>query len=393
MGLCYTGNMPSWLIFFLVLSVLVLIHELGHFLAARWLGIKVEEFAFGLPFTKPLWQIIRGETQYSIYPLLFGGFVRLYGEESPPSSASWRTPEGKRDFWSRGRKQRMTVIAAGVVMNMLLALVGFVVLYAAVGVPTGSANKVTIVAVEAGSPAEAAGLQPDDRVVAVEGKPLADGAEFSLLMRSWGGIRLRLTIQRGAGTSLLEGIAQRDIQQSEVEIIPRLNPPEGQGPLGVRIGDFPYLEVQQCQELGAGCLVGAARQGVLTTGEWVARVVDGLRSIGKSLVAGKAPEGVAGPIGIYQLTDVVSQGGLWPVIELTAVLSVNLAVFNVLPIPALDGGRMFFIWLEWLRRKRMSAQLEQKINSWGMAALVGLIVLISLQDVIRVGWLSRLIGR
>jgi len=118
-----------------------------------------------------------------------------------------------------------------------------------------------------------------------------------------------------------------------------------------------------------------------------------LRSIGKSLVAGKAPEGVSGPIGIYQLTDVVSQGGLWPVVELTAVLSVNLAVFNVLPIPALDGGRMFFIWLEWLRRKRMSAQLEQKINSWGMIALVGLIALITLQDVIRFGWISRLISR
>ena len=379
--------MPSWLIFFLVLSVLVLIHELGHFLAARWLGIKVEEFAFGLPFTKPLWQMKRGETMYSIYPLLFGGFVRLYGEESEIEV------EKARSFWSRGRKQRMTVIAAGVVMNMVLALVGFVVLYAAVGVPTASNYKVTIVAVEPGSPAEAAGLQVDDRVVAVEGKSLADGAEFSRLMRSWGGIRLRLTVQRGAGTSLLEGIAQRDIQQSEVEIIPRLNPPEGQGPLGVRIGDFPYLEVQQCQQLGAKCLVGAARQGVLTTGEWVARVVDGLRSVGKSLAAGHAPEGVAGPIGIYQLTDVVSQGGLWPVIELTAVLSVNLAVFNVLPIPALDGGRMFFIWLEWLRRKRMSAQLEQQINSWGMAALVGLIVLISLQDVIRVGWLSRLFGR
>lgn len=383
--------MPSWLIFFLVLSVLVLIHELGHFLAARWLGIKVEEFAFGLPFTKPLGQITRGETQYSFYPLLFGGFVRLYGEESPSTPAA---AEGRpRSFWDRGRKQRMIVIAAGVVMNMVLALVGFVVLYAVVGVPTGSANKVTIVAIEPGSPAEAAGLQPDDRVVEVEGKPIADGAEFSQLMRSWGGIKVNLTVQRGAGTSLLEGIAQQDIQQIMMEIIPRLNPPEGQGPLGVRIGDFPYLEVHKCSMLNIQCSLQAVGAGAKTTGIWVARVVAGLRSVGKSLVAGKAPQGVAGPIGIYQLTDVVSQGGLWPIIELTAVLSINLAVFNVLPIPALDGGRMFFIWLEWIRRKRMSADLEQKINSWGMAALVGLIGLISLQDVIRVGWLSRLIGR
>jgi len=385
--LWHKGHMPTWLIFFFVLSVLVLIHELGHFLASRALGIKVEEFAFGLPFTKPLWQIKRGETQYSIYPLLFGGFVRLYGEESEIEK------EKERSFWSRGRKQRMTVIAAGVVMNMVLALVGFVLLYAVVGVPTTSVNKVTLVGVEAGSPADAAGLKPDDQVVAVEGKPIADGAEFSRLMRSWGGIKVNLIVERGTGTTLLEGIAQQNIQRMMIEVVPRLNPPEGQGPLGVHIGDYPYLEVHKCSLLDAKCLMQAIGAGVKTTGIWVARVADGLRSIGKSLVAGKAPEGVSGPIGIYQLTDVVSQGGLWPVVELTAVLSVNLAVFNVLPIPALDGGRMFFIWLEWLRRKRMSAQLEQKINSWGMIALVGLIALITLQDVIRFGWISRLISR
>lgn len=379
--------MSTFVIFFLVLSVLVLIHELGHFLAARWLGIKVEEFAFGLPFTKPLWQIKRGETQYSLYPLLFGGFVRLYGEETEIEI------EKERSFWNRGRKQRMTVIVAGVVMNMVLALVGFVVLYAVVGVPTGSVNKVTLIAIEPGSPAEAVGLKPDDQVVAVEGKPIVDGAEFSRLMRSWGGIKVNLTVQRGTGTSLLEGIVQREIQQIMVEVVPRLNPPEGQGPLGVSIGDYPYLEVHKCSLLNVKCSMQAIGAGVKTTGIWVARVADGLRSIGKSLVAGKAPEGVSGPIGIYQLTDVVSQGGLWPIVELTAVLSVNLAVFNVLPIPALDGGRMFFIWLEWLRRRRMSAQLEQKINSWGMIVLVGLIVLITLQDVIRFGWLSRLMGR
>ena len=102
---------------------------------------------------------------------------------------------------------------------------------------------------------------------------------------------------------------------------------------------------------------------------------------------------MAGPIGIYQLTDVVSQGGFLPILELTAVLSVNLAVFNVLPIPALDGGRMLFIWLEYFRKKRLPAELEQKINSWGMMVLVGLLALISLQDVFRLGWWSRLLSR
>ncbi len=381
--------MPSWLIFFLVLSVLVLIHELGHFLAARWFGIKVEEFAFGLPFTKPLWQVKRGETTYSIYPLFFGGFVRLYGEESPPLLEA---SEGKRDFWSRGRKQRMTVIAAGVVMNMLLALVGFILLYAVVGVPTSRSDQVTIVSVESGSPADVAGLKVNDRVVEVEGKAVTDGAEFSRLMRSWSGIKVNLTIQRGEGVLLLEGITVTRPQQVILATVPRLNPPQGQGPLGVRVGDYPYLLTQKCLVLSAKCLVGAVRQGILTTAEWVGRVIEGLRSIGKSLAAGQAPQGVAGPIGIYQLTNVVSQGGFWPVLELTAVLSVNLAVFNILPIPALDGGRMFFIWLEYIRRKRLSANLEQQINSWGMAILVGLIVLISLQDVLRLRWIGKIFG-
>lgn len=384
--------MQSGLIFIAVLSVLVLIHELGHFVAARMLGIKVEEFAFGLPFTKAIFKVKRGETEYAVYPLLFGGFVRLYGEESPTTSASWRTSKGE-DFWSRGRKQRMMVVAAGVVMNLALAMVSFVILYAVVGVPREKQNKVTIVGVEQGSPAELAGLRVDDRVVEVEDKKIEQGVEFSRLMRSWGGLGVNMVVERGKGTPLLEGIVENRVERLVLTVVPRANPPEGQGPLGVGIGDFPYISATKCSMLNAKCSMGAVVAGVKTTGEWVGRVFDGLRGIGKSLSRGKAPEGVAGPIGIYQLTDVVSQGGLLPIMELTAVLSVNLAVFNILPIPALDGGRMFFIWLEWVRRKRVTMELEQKINSWGMAVLLALMALITLQDVIRTGVLVKILGR
>lgn len=360
---------------------MVLIHELGHFVAARMLGIKVEEFAFGLPFTRHLFQIKRGETLYSVYPVLFGGFVKLLGEERE----SVRVEERERSFWNRGRKQRMLVTGAGVVMNIILALVFFVVLYMAIGVPQSAVNKVTVTTVENDSPAKTAGLLVEDKIVAVEGKQVADGAEFGKIMRSWAGVPVNLTVERGRGIFLLEGITENtNIQKINISVTGRINPPQGQGPLGVGIADFPYLQVEKCSVFSIRCSVNAVGAGIKTTGIWVGRVFDGLRGIGKSLAAGKNPEGVAGVIGIYQLTDVVSQGGFWPVIELMAILSVNLAVFNILPIPALDGGRMLFIWIEWARKKRITPELEQKINSIGMAVLIVLMILITLQDVVRI---------
>ena len=373
--------MSTGVIFFAVLSVLVLVHELGHFIAARLLGIKVEEFAFGLPFTKPILKFKKGETQYAIYPLLFGGFVRLFGEEGP---ASAKASAGEGSFWNRGRKQRMMVIAAGVIMNLVLAMVAFVGLYAYVGVPQKVEEKVTVVRINADSPAEEAGLRDNDRILAVEGRAV-DVEEFSSLMKSWAGIGVNITVERGDNLYLFEGIASKNAETFVVNAVPRVKPPEGQGALGVVVASYPYLAIEKCQMTNVKCQIGAVTVGVRSTGTWIGRVVDGLRGIGKSLAEGKKPEGVSGPVGIYQLTEVVAAGGFWPVLELVAILSVNLAVFNFLPIPALDGGRMVFIWVEWVRRKRIDPKLEQKINSWGMAFLIGLLALITLQDVIRVG--------
>jgi regulator of sigma E protease len=387
--------MPTWLVFLLVLSILVLVHELGHFLAAKIFGIKVEEFAFGLPFTRPILRFKRGETQYSIYPLFFGGFVRLLGEETNVEIGSEDKDYG-RDFWSRGKKQRLMVVLAGVVMNMVLALVSFGILYSMVGVPTQSKSKVTVVDVAAGSPAEAAGIKPNDRVVGVEDKEIVSTDQFGRLMKSWSELEVNLTVERGPVTVLFEGIAEGQVETVKTVAKPREKPPEGQGSLGVTIIDYPYLEMTRCRVASINCLGAIVEQGVRSAGVWIGRVVDGLRSIGKSLVAGKAPEGVSGPVGIYQLTGIVAAEGWLPLLELVAVLSVNLAVFNILPIPALDGGRMLFIWLEYILKRRIKAETEQKVNSIGMTFLLTLMVLISLQDVWRLGvfeWARKLIGK
>jgi regulator of sigma E protease len=387
--------MPTWLVFLLVLSVLVLVHELGHYFAAVILGIKVEEFAFGLPFTKPIFKVSFRGTQYAVYPLLFGGFVRLLGEEGPPPAdkpSEVLAIEGK-DFWSRGKKQRVAVVLAGVVMNIILALVVFGVLYSVAGVPRTSQSKVTVVEVAPGSPAANEGLRVEDRVVAVEGKPVYSVQQFGQLMKSWAGLKVTLAVERGPVTPLFEGIAEGKIENQEIVIVPRKNPPEGEGALGVTISDYPYLSMHKCSVLSAQCSFDIVRQGVKSTGIWVGRVLEGLRSIGKSLVAGKAPEGVSGPVGIYQLTGLVAAEGWLPLLELVAVLSVNLAVFNILPVPALDGGRILFIWLEYILKRRLPAELEQKVNSWGMIFLLTLMALVSLQDVWRLGVVSKLLGQ
>ena len=345
---------------------------MGHFAAARYFGIRIDEFAFGLPFTRAIFKFQHGETQYAIYPLIFGGFVKLHGEENEVRD------DKKRSFWDRGRRQRMIVLVAGVTMNILLALVLFVSLYLVLGIPGEAHNLVTVNLVESGSPAAASGLVPYDRIISVNNQIVIDTREFGQMMVKYAGTPTKLMVRRGQTVPLFEGIVEKSAQEIVLTAIPRVNPPTGQGALGVSISEYPYVQLSK----NGNVFIASLR----VTGKWIERIFEGFRGIGQSLMAGKKPEGIAGPIGIYQLTGIVAGEGILPIMELIAILSVNLAIFNVLPIPALDGGRMFFIWLEWVRRKRISAELEAKINNWGMVFLLSLIALISLQDVIKIWW-------
>jgi len=376
--------MVNFLVFLAILSILVLIHELGHFIVAKLLGIRVEEFAFGLPFIGPLFKVQWGETQFSFYPLLLGGFVRLYGEDKEP--AAMKGQDQKKSFWNRPAGSRLAVISAGVVMNILLALGGFVALYSFLGAPVKTTDKVTVEQVISGSPAEAAGILVGDRLVAVEGQKVADMSEYSRLIKSWAGMKVHVTLERGEVTTMIEGLFEKAKTTKTVELVPRKNPPANEGASGVAIESFPYVETSRCGNNIWNCTQIAAYWGVKNTKMWIGRVFDGLRQMGKGLVAGQIPKDVAGPVGVYQITGLVAGQGFWPVVELLAILSINLAVFNFLPIPALDGGRALFVILEVIFRKRIPSEIEHRVNSWGFAVLLAIMAAASLQDVIRLGW-------
>ena len=172
-------------------------------------------------------------------------------------------------------------------------------MYSALGVPQTLENQVTILKIEKGSPAETGGLKVEDRVLKVESRKVENGDEFGRLMRSWAGLEVNLTVRRGKGTQLLEGITQDSFSDTVIKVTPRENPPEGQGPVGVGIADYPYISVEKCQMSDVKCQMRSIPAGIRATGVWMAKVVEGLRGIGKSLVAGKAPEGVEGTVGIY----------------------------------------------------------------------------------------------
>lgn len=355
------------LIFLVILSVLVLIHEAGHYLTAKFFNIKVEEFGFGIPpraFGKKI-----GETIYSINWLPIGGFVKLYGED-PAGGGSVKLDKSElptkdigRTFYARPIWQRFIVVFAGVFMNFVLAVALVSILFSVVGVGVPG-DKVIVDALVKNAPAQMAGLTVGDRIVSINGIKVSSPSEIIAITKKHLGQEVTLQIINAKS------------QTSEVKLTPRKDYPKNEGPMGIAISQnivtkkYPWY---QAPFVGTKEVAG---QSLL--------IVEGLgRVVTQLITKGAVPSDVAGPVGIAQLTGVVCKD--WaPCLSLTALLSLNLALINVLPIPALDGGRLMFIIIEAITRKKVSPKYETAAHTIGMVLLLGLIALITLHDLARV---------
>lgn len=355
--------------FIIILSVLVLIHELGHFLMAKKFGIKVEEFGVGFP--PRAWGKQIGETMYSINWLPVGGFVKLYGEDDAGGGSikiqksNIKDQSSKEDvqraFYARPLWQRMMVVVAGVVMNFILAVVLISFLFATQGVPL-PADNIIISEVSHGSPAEIAGLRKGDRIVSINNTKIKDSNIFISTTKKLRGQEVTLLVLRNK-------------QEFTTKLTPRLNAPKNEGAMGVAITN---VEVKKYSWMSAPFY------GTIEAIKFSWMIVSGLVTMITDFVLhGVKPEGVAGPIGVAQLTGEAVRAGWFAVLWFVSLLSLNLAVLNIMPIPALDGGRFFFMVIELIFRRKVSPKYEAYAHGLGLVLLLGLMAVITLLDVAR----------
>ncbi len=337
----------------IVLSVLIIIHELGHFIAAKATGVPVEEFGIGFP--PRLYGRKWGKTIYSINWIPFGGFNKIAGEVDP------KVPRG---LASRGYGVRLLVLSGGIIMNLLLP---FVLLSVAYMVPHDIVSgQVLVEEVAPNSPAEMAGIEAGDTIISVNDKAVKN---FGDLQRN---------IYLNLGKEIAISVEHTDATTETVKLTPRWRPPEGEGSIGVLSRTVDPVIISESYPPWEAIPLG--------TRSCIEALVLYKNGI-VGMILGTIPFTPAGPVGIVQVTGEVAQSGISPVLELTAFISIAIAITQLIPFPALDGGRIIFVLLEWVRRgKRVSPRTESIVHSIGFMILLGLLVLITYQDIAR--WIS-----
>lgn len=366
--------MLAILAFILMLSVLVIIHELGHFITARIFKVKIEEFGIGYPPKVAdlfKWKGI----PFTLNLIPIGGFVRMLGESEPGQSPA-HSPSSTGHigaFYSKPRWQRLIVVLAGATINFLFGVVAFAVIYSRLGIPTPVVPTQTQVVEVAPGPGKTAGLLPDDIIVSAkdsQGNAIeAHGVtQFTSWVRARPDSNLTLTISRAG-----------KLQELKLHTRPASEITEF-GAISVSLGEpieakfYPWYQMP----------FKAIEYGLIRSFDLTKLIVSSLgQMVGDLVSKGKVPTDVAGPIGI--VSEVGKQkifaSGFLRALDFTALFSINLAIMNVLPIPALDGGRALFILLEYVIGRRRISNFEEKANQVGMVFLLILIFLISVKDI------------
>ena len=339
------------LTFLLILSVLVFIHEAGHFTIAKLFKIKVQEFGIGFP--PKLLGFTYRQTTYSLNALPFGGFVKLPETEIAPSSTS-------RLISDVAPWQRLCVLSAGPIMNIIFAIILFTALFMSPhDTYTGT---IVITEISEDSPAYDAGLQAGDQVLAINGSIIDNFESIHSLINSTKGKLSKWKVQRGQNIST-------------VLITPRIDPPPAEGPIGIKITLANITSTKTSYSLLPSIVLAI---------EHLSSTLGFIQTEVSHWIQGTAKPQLTGPIGIAQVTGEVAKTGLVPLIELTALLSLNLAILNILPIPMLDGGRMVFVLFEIVTRgKKVPKDKENMVHAFGLLLLVGIIILITFQDIAR----------
>jgi regulator of sigma E protease len=358
------------LAFVVVLGVLVFFHELGHYLAARWRGIHVERFSVGFGRAIANWTDKRG-TEWRVGWLPLGGYVKLHGQEQPEDvadevRASWR--EGQT-FHEKSVGDRAIVVAAGPAANFLLAALMFAGLYMAVGRP---ASTTAIGTVQEGSAAARAGLVVGDRIVALDGTPVTRFEEVQRHIQPRHGQSVQVTIIR-------------DGQQRDIAAVPeaRVAGDRTNGVLGIGAGPAQFERMDPFSAVWAG-----------TAQTWDI-TVQTLAAVWQMIAGGRGAEDLGGPLRIAQMSGQVAEMGVASLISFMAVLSVNLALINLFPIPVLDGGHLMFYAAEAIRGRPLPARAQEYGYRAGFALLITLFVFATWNDLSQLGfvrWATGLFG-
>lgn len=328
----------------LLFCIMIFPHELGHFIAAKKLGIQVNEFAFGMG--PVIWKKKRGETLHTVRLLPLGGFCAMEGENGNEGE-NGTTEFNPRAFNNKSPLSRITVLFAGALMNVFCA---FLIMTLVVGI--AGFQTTGIAEIMENSPAYSAGVKVGDKITGIDGKSVESWQEVGLIISESGGETLDLSVIRKG-------------EEVTLSITPEFNPESEKYAIGI----MPKISHNPVRAVFTGAKATANLFGVM------------IKSISMLISGGASVDEISGPVGIVKMVSDTQNYGFMYFGFLAALISVNLAFINLLPLPALDGGRILIVVFGWVTGKKVSQKIEGAIHLVGMIFLLGLMFYVTANDI------------